>query len=310
LQEAPVVSTIVFHPHRRADILAVTAPQWVVTETGAVLGDRMDGWVPSSTMNLAAVMEINVLEFASSTGLSLEDEVMILGSWQCTATHLRDYAASPPLKIGALPRQVALQLTIPSGRLDSGVLLKATICLHRRNSTNSDPMIATQPGAILWQDYENGRHVSLGAGRFPLAVVDFTTTGLGEAASSWRLVVDSQDFDAPFKRVVRLYINSLNGRVVRALGENARGIESSLIRQLLQYDIEKELVTIGIREHTRIDASQRHEGTLAAVLQDLLQKRFPDQKGDQLSSRLIDDPKGFETELQARLGFLQSGGIQ
>jgi hypothetical protein len=148
----------------------------------------------------------------------------------------------------------------------------------------------------------------LGAGRFPLALVDFKTTGLGEAASSWRMVVDSQDIDAPFKRAVRLYINSLNGRVVRALGENARGGESSLIRQLLQYEIEKELVMIAVREHALITASQKENGTLAAVLYDLVQRRFPERRADQLSSRMIDDPKGFETELQARLGFLHSEG--
>lgn len=304
------MTTIVIHPHRRADSLSVTLPQWLLTETGAVLGERLDGWVPSSTLDISAVMEIDARAFISSTGLTSEDEVTVLCSWQCTATHLRDFAANPPLKIGELPRQVALRLTVPSGRLDLGILLKATICLHRRCSVNPDPMVASQPGAVLWQDHENGRHVSLGAGRFPLALVDFKTTGLGEAASSWRLVVDSQDIDAPFKRVVRLYINSLNGRVVRALGENARGAESSLIRQLLQYEIEKELVMIAVREHALITASQKENGTLAAVLHDLIQRRFPERTADQLSSRMIDDPKGFATELQARLGFLQSGGDQ
>lgn len=302
------MSTIVIHPHRRADSLSITVPQWLLTETGAVLGERLDGWVPSSTLDISAVMEIDARAFISSTGLTSEDEVTVLCSWQCTATHLRDFAAKPPLKIGELPRQVALRLTVPSGRLDSGILLKATICLHKRCSVNPDPMVASQPGAVLWQDHENGRHVSLGAGRFPLALVDFKTTGLGEAASSWRLLVDSQDIDAPFKRAVRLYINSLNGRVVRALGEKARGVESSLIRQLLQYEIEKELVMIAVREHALITASQKENGTLAAVLHDLVQRRFPERRADQLSSRMIDDPKGFETELQARLGFLHSEG--
>jgi hypothetical protein len=304
------MSIIVIHPHRRADSFSITVPQWFLTETGAVIGERLDSWVPSSTLDISAVMEIDALGFISSTGLTSEDEVTVLCSWQCTATHLRDFAAMLPLKIGELPRQVVLRLTVPSGRLDLGILLKATICLHKRCSVNPDPMIASQPGAILWQDHENGRHVSLGAGRFPLALVDFKTTGLGEAASSWRLVVDSQDIDAPFKRAVRLYINSLNDRVVRALGENARGIESALIRQLLQYEIEKELVMIAVREHELITASQKENGTLAAVLHDLIQRRFPERRADQLSSRMIDDPKGFETELQARLRFLHSESDQ
>jgi hypothetical protein len=304
------MSTIVIHPHRMADKLSVSMPHWQLTQTGAVLGDRLDSWVPSSSLDLSAAMEIDGASFALSTGLSPEDEVTVLCSWQCTATHLRDCSVNPPLKMSDLPKRVALRMTIPEGRVDSGVLLKVTICLHRKNSKNSDPMVASQTGAILWQDYENGRHVSLGAGRFPVAMVDFKTTGLGEAGSSWRLVIDSQDIDAPFKRLVRLYINSLNGRVVRALGENARGVETSLIRQLLQYDIEKDLVMVGVREHARIKASQKEEGTLAAVLNDLLQKRFPEQSADQLYLRMNDDPKGFETELQARLGFLQPGGIQ
>jgi hypothetical protein len=304
------MSTIVVHPHRMADRLSVSMPQWQLTQTGAVLGDRLDGWVPSSSLDLSAVMEIDGAAFALSTGLSPEDEVTVLCSWQCTATHLRDCSVNPPVKLSDLPKRFALRMTILEGRVDSGVFLKATICLHRKISKNSDPMVASQTGAILWQDHENGRHVSLGAGRFPVAMVDFKTTGLGEAGSSWRLVVDSQDIDAPFKRLVRLYINSLNGRVVRALGENSRGIEASLIRQLLQYDIEKELVMIGVREHLRIKASQKDDGTLAAVLDDLLRKRFPEQGVEQLVSRMNEDPKGFETELQARLGFLQSGGIQ
>ena len=50
------MSTIVINPHKRVDSLAVTLPQWLVTETGAVLGDRMDSWVPSSTLDLSAMM--------------------------------------------------------------------------------------------------------------------------------------------------------------------------------------------------------------------------------------------------------------
>lgn len=302
------MSTVVIYPHRRADSLSITAPQWVLTETGALLGERIDDWVPSSHLDVSALMEINNCAIISSTGLTTEDEVTVLCSWQCTATHMRDYVAMPPMKIGKLPKQVTLRLTIPSGQLDSGILIKASICLHKRSSVNPDPMVASQPGAILWQDHENGRYVSLGAGRFPLALVNFKTTGLGEAASSWRLIVDLQDIDAPFKRVVRLYINSLNGRVVRALSENARGVESSLIRQLLQYDIEKELVMIAVREHALLTASQKENGTLAAVLHDLIQRRFPEQTPEALSAKVSIDPKGFETELQARLGFLQGGG--
>ncbi len=304
------MSAVVVHPHRRADFHSVTAPQWLLTETGALVGDRLDGWVPSSILDLSAVIEVDRLGFASSTGLSLHDEVKVLCSWQCTVTHLRDCSVGSPLKVGELPRQVALRMTIPPGQLDCGVLLKVSICLHRRVSPNTDPMVASQPGAILWQDVENGRHIALGAGRFPMAVVDFKTTGLGEAASAWRLSVEAQEIDAPFKRVVRLYINRANVRVVRALAEGARGIESSLVRQLLQYDIEKELVLTAIREHDRIAGSPKESGSLAAVLHDLLQKRFPEQTVDVLLSRMLEDPKRFETDLQARLGFLQSGGTQ
>ena len=67
---------------------------------------------------------------------------------------------------------------------------------------------------------------------------------------------------------------------------------------------------IGIRDHAQVEVSQKEDGTLAAVLHDLLQKRFPEQSANELFSRMSDDPKGFETGLQARLGFLQCGGTQ
>ncbi len=299
------MNCIVIPPHRMADPGSVRPPQWVTEKEGMLVGDRLDHWVPTDELILTGRLELDLNSFIGSTGLSHNDEVVVVASWMCTTTHQRGSHRSSPDTLIDGPAGHTLRLSIPAGSADGCILVKAAVCLHQRRSSQGDPSVASETGSILWQDHPVGRPVSLGAARFPVACVDFKASGLGEVGSSWRIVMDSQDLEAPVARVVRLYINRLNEALVRSLTSDSRDPQAGQIQGLLRFAVERELVMAALRCHERLGLGDWKEGSFGALLRSTLRRRFPDCNPRAVASRLASDPTGFEVELQARLGFLQ-----
>jgi len=297
--------SVIINPHRMADPSSVRPPQWITESGGLLVGERLDQWIPTEDLAITGRLEIVFSDFMGSAGLSLEDEIVVVASWFCPVTHQRGAQRFGPDSLRKMPFGYDLRISIPAGAVDGCIQIRTSVCLHRKHVPAKDPSVAIEPGSILWQDHPVGRPVSLGSPRFPVACVDFKASGLGEVGSAWRVCIDTNSLELPVGRVVRLYVNTLNVPVVRALTADSKEPDAGQVLALLRFAVERELVLAALPAAERLEGVDWPEGSLGALLLSVLVRRFPDTTPSALAARIGSDPGRFETELQARLGFLQ-----
>ena len=300
---------IITMPHRMADPHSVVPPTWLLGPDGGILGDRIDDWISSAELRLTSQMELNGLDFASSCGLNPKDEVVVCAAWRCTTTHLRGSCRAKPFRLDRCEESIPLELVVPPGSLEGGLVVRTTISLICRVDAKPDPTVAKRPGSILWHDHPTGRTVALGSPKFPVAAIDFAATGFGDVGSSWRLVLDASDLAAPLEGAVRLLINSRNERLMAAVTEGWRDSGAAVIRSLLGFAVQRELVHAALDRINDLCAIDPEQGSVGAALKGILLERFPDVDSREIRKERDRDLQTFETHLQARLGLLQIGEL-
>lgn len=298
---------VITMPYRMADPQTAVPPAWILGDQGGILGDSIEEWIPSTALRLVAQMEILGADFASSAGLEPADEVVVTAAWRCTATHLRGVCRAGPFRLDRCEGPIPLELSIPPGSLDTGLVLRTSVSLHRRLRPGQDPTVAVRPGSILWHDHPAGRLVSLGSARFPVHAIDFAASRFGEAGSSWRLVIEADDLGIPFQGAVRLLINSRNDRLITAVTEGWRDPGAAVVRNLISFAVQRDLVHAALDRAGDLAVLDPEPGSVGEVLKGVLAERFPDLDPVGIRRERDCDPQAFETHLQARLGLLQFG---
>lgn len=298
---------IISMPHRMADPMTVVPPAWILAETGGILGDILEDWSPESPLKLVAQTEILAEDFARSCGLDIQDEIVVTASWRCPATHMRGFRRSDAIRLEACSGAIPLEVVVPAGVADHEIALRTTISLHKRNAKRDDLAAAVRQGSILWYDHPTGRPITLGSTRFPVVGIDFAATGFGEAGSCWRLVIDTTDMTASFASSVRLLLNTRNPRIVSAVTEGWRDPGSSVVRNLIAFAVQRDLVHAALDHAGDLAQLDADPGSTGEALQAVLRERFPDLDPREVRKERDRDPLAFETHLQARLGLLQGG---
>lgn len=301
---------IITMPHRMADPHSVVPPTWMLGEEGGILGDRIEDWISTSELSLTAQMEINGADFAASCGLEPDAEIVVCSAWRCTATHLRGSDRSAPIRLDSCNDTIQLAMVIPSGSMEGALVVRTTITLHRRGSKKlNDGTLAKCQGSILWYDHPTGRMISLGSPKFPVAAIDFAAAGFGDAGSSWRIMIDAGDLSAPLESALKLLINSCNERLMSAVTDGWRDSGSAIIRSLLGYAVQREMVHAALDRIHDLESAELDEGTLGSALKGLLMDRFPEIELREIRRERDRDMQAFETHLQARLGLLHIGEL-
>lgn len=298
---------IITMPHRMADPNTVVPPAWILASEGGILGERIEDWIPSRGLRLVGQVEILGDDFARSAGLQPADEVVVTAAWRSTATHLRGCCRAGPFRLDRCGDPIPLELMIPPGDLDEGLVLRTAVSLHRRTGRGTDPTLAGRTGSVLWHDHPTGRSVALGSARFPVSAIDFTASRFGEAGSSWRLVIDASDLSAPFRGAVRLLINTRNDRLLAAVTDGWRDPGAAVVRNLLGFAVQHDLVHAALDRAGDMVGLVPDAGSIGEGLASILAERFPDMEPLAIRRERDRDPQAFETHLQARLGLLQIG---
>jgi hypothetical protein len=176
--------------------------------------------------------------------------------------------------------------------------------LKAGQSVNSDPLAASRPGSILWQD-EIAISLEGSASRFPVAVLDFAEViGLANGAA-WTLEWSPGDLDQPVLGSVRLLVNRNHGPVVTAVsgGDDPRSLA---IASMIQFDVARSFLRTALRDDALLGGESFEADTVGRMLRDLLDRYWPGVDPSTLRQRMLDMPHRFESELQAGTGLLSS----
>jgi hypothetical protein len=231
----------------------------------------------------------------------LGEDAQIAGviTWHSSWTNLRGTGEVHNLENG----ENSLSVALPGEQLGGRLTLDARVLLHSNVSVESR-ISPHRRGSTLWVDTTRIDLEGAGA-RFPVVPVPFERVGLagGRARAAWALVIESHDLAASGAGSLRLYVNSSHERVRRILEDPQAGDVRDL-REMVHYDVARQLLLLALRHDDLEDGDAYEDGTLGSLLLGLLQRNFPERDLETLRGDLRLAPGELEAELQARMGFL------
>jgi hypothetical protein len=229
------------------------------------------------------------LDDAANIGLAL--------SWHSSRTNLRGYGSVVDADVGSNFLSLSLKGEQLGGRLTLGCRL---VVLHDQLPKPATP---SRAGSILWSD-EHRVTLEGSGSRFPVVQLDFGTAGVGGGrVGAWALHCDSDDLDASALGSLRLLVNTAHPRVRLTL-DQPDSAEASLIGNMMQFDIYRQLVVYALNHQELEDTFSYEEGTLGAALMLLIRRIYPDRSLEELRGVFRTVPGDFEAELQGRVGLL------
>lgn len=289
-------------PFRLAEPDSVRGESWRISDSGEILGSRVEHWDPDLTLRLNRSIVVDIASVLASTGIETAARLALAAVWKSDRTRLRGPGMIVPLTDRTGEIQISLSLDVP-GHLAGGSVELRTALVRIEGGIEENPIIASRAGAVLWTDWAS---VALegSAARFPVTVLDFGgVPGLASEAP-WALEWSPKDLDQPVLGAMRLLVNSDVPVVVTAIS-GGDDPESAAIATMVRFDVARCLIHGALGEEDFVGGARQFEpDSVGRMLQELLERYWPGVGPAALARRLAETPHRFESDLQARTGLL------
>ena len=206
--------------------------------------------------------------------------------------------APPDIPASSPPIEPRVSIEVPGSCLAQSLVLSTRLVLAAtgKRASQLSPRI---PGSILWEEKTVVRLEGAGP-RFPIEFVSFPSD-LRHAA--W-YVYATDDLEQPFLGGVRLYVNSENAAVARALTAVSPDAADRVVLSALYNDVGRQLVEMALQSEAFISRSAEANlfsedsvgRALCSLLSNFLEGHLPTDLRDQFRS----DPRRFAELLQDR----------
>lgn len=255
----------------------------------------LPGWDSTVDIRAALSLKLDVRGVYEDCQLG-GDAVLRLGlGWVSSFTRLSGVGTQVDIRLEGAASDYYLEVSIPGRLLGRSVELFAHLLLYRP-AQGVQPRLA--PAAQGSRLASVGRKLMIeGAGpRFPMEIIDFTSTRF-PAGAAWALLWDPNDLHQTVEGDIRLYINSRNAVIVRAV--TASEPEDYGVREALRFDLAQQMVFGALNSEEFIGAPASFErGTVGAAVRAMLGLYFPNYSIRELSA-LARRPETFIPRLQA-----------
>jgi len=281
----------------------ISAGRWIVGQGDDPLTDpaALPDWDYFTDVTVERELDIDLNGLRSDCQLADDSELVAVIMWHSTWTNLRGAGSSTRLRQGTNLLSVSLPGTSLGGHLnlEARVLLGQTPTPPRRPSPH-------RPGSTLWADATRVDLEGVGT-RFPVVPIPFDRSGLagGREGAAWALVIESHDLAASASGVLRLYLNSSHNRI-RQLLQNRDGDGVRDLREMIHYDIARQLVHFALLHDDLEDGDSYEDGTLGSLLVGLIRRNFPQLELEYLRAELRNAPGELDAELQAQIRLLSN----
>lgn len=261
------------------------------------LPSALPGW--DSTMDIHAAVSLTVDVPGVYEDCQLGgDAVLRLGlGWTSSFTRLSGVGMQIDLRLDGAKTDCYLEAAVPGSMLGRSAELAVHLLLHTPSKLTQPQLAPSAQGSRL---AVLGRRLTIeGAGpRFPTEIIDFASTRFPDAAS-WALYWDPNDLRQTVEGDIRLYINSRNPAVVRAVTRSEP--EDYGLREALRYDLAQQMILGALRSDEFVEAPASFErGTVGAAVRGMLSLYFPNQTVWEVGA-LARKPETFIPKLQAAL---------
>jgi hypothetical protein len=261
------------------------------------LGNRLPGWDPGTDIQVRAEVSVNVEGIYQDCRLERDAVLRLVLIWESSGTKLRGSGSVTDLSFIASSGHAALTAHIDGKLLADTVTLFVKL-LFVSPGTTRHQLVPKLSGSILLETPPHKILLEGDGARFPIEVIDFTTTNFPHQAG-WYLAWDPNNLEESLLGDVRLYVNSRHPQIAAAVSDIRP--ETSGIREAIRLDLAQTLIRGALQNPTFIENPERFiSGTIGAAVRAMIRLYFD---GYQLESvrELTRQPHEFSAYLQEKV---------
>jgi hypothetical protein len=261
------------------------------------LPERLIDWDPMQNLSIKRTVVVETQRFMKECGLGRDGEVSLVVSWRSPGSGQRGAAFRQDIEGTADEYVCNLDVHIPGVDLAGSVLIMTRVLL-KKGGVKDDPLAASRPGSILWEDSVSLQLEGLGS-RFPMEVVDFGLIGLPKNAS-WRLQWPRDNLQAQAMGCMCLLLNKAHKRVLSAVVKNPPDPEARAIWSAINVGVAREIIVGALGDEAFMAKDiEFKDGSVGQIAIDLIERAFPSRGKQAALECLKATPDHFECEIQA-----------
>jgi len=277
----------------------VVVEQWgqQIGDQIAPLGDRLPGWDAGSDIHIRAEVFVNVEGIYEDCRLERDAKLRLVIVWESGGTKLRGSGEAVDFIHKAPSGRTKLTAHI-DGKWLADTLTLFVKLLFINSGTTPHLLVPKLSGSILLETPPHKIQLEGDGARFPIEVIDFTTTTFPSQAG-WYLSWDPDDLAQPVLGDVRLYVNSRHPQIAAAVSDIRP--ETAGIREAVRLDLAQTLIRGVLLNSSFLENPEQYApGTIGAAVRAMIRLYF---EGYQIESvhALTRSPHEFSAHLQEKM---------
>lgn len=279
------------------DRIVVEQWQQLVGEQFVPLQRRLPGWDAGSDICVRSEVFVNVKGIYQDCRLENDARLRLVLLWESSGTKLRGSSDAVDFSNNGDSGTVSLTANIDGKLLADKLILFVKLLFINSGSTRHQ-LIPRTAGSILLETPPYEIQLEGDGARFPIEVVDFTTTHFPHNAG-WFLSWEPEDLDQPLLGDVRLYINSKHPQIASAVSDLQRETEG--IREAIRLDLAQTLIRGALSNEDFLHNPDRYApGTIGAAVRAMIRLYFEGYQLDSVQT-LMRSPHLFSAHLQEKI---------
>lgn len=271
--------------------------QQQIDDRTAPLGDRLPGWDPGTDIHIRAEVFVNVDGIYQDCRLENDTVLRLVLLWESSGTKLRGSGATVDFTYKAASERMTLTALI-DGKLLADTLTLFVKLLFINPGTTQHQLMPKLSGSILLETPPLKIQLEDDGARFPIEVIDFTTTDFPHEAG-WYLAWDPDDLEQPLLGDVRLYVNSRHPQI--ATGVSDTRVETAGIREAIRLDLAQTLIRGVLLNPSFLENPDRYApGTIGAAVRAMIRLYFDGYTLESVQ-QLTQQPHEFSAYLQEKM---------
>jgi hypothetical protein len=261
------------------------------------LGDRLPGWDAGSDIRVRADLFVNVEGIFQDCRLERDAVLRLVLIWESSGTKLRGNGEPVDFTFNVQSGRLALTAQI-DGKLLADSLSVFVKLLFISPGTTQHQLMPKLRGSILLETLPHKVQLEGDGARFPIEVIDFTTTNFPQQAG-WYLAWDPDDLAQPLLGDVRLYVNSRHPQIAAAVSDIRP--EAAGIHEAVRLDLAQTLIRGVLHNPDFLENPDRYApGTIGAAVRAMIRLYFDGYQLDSVRT-LTQRPHEFSAFLQEKM---------
>lgn len=289
--------TLTAFPYRTPDETTVAPLDWqiLIDDIKFDLGDHVPDWDYNTDLTLTRAITIDTDKLRSETGLPAGTNFALSVVWSASGSNQRGQGFREVFSQNGI-HNIDAKIFLEGSYL-GGMLSLEMILTLADDLVDSPPFTAHKGGSLMWSDSVSVR-LQGDAPQFPIAILDFTATSFPVEAA-WYVQLGTNLHAATMGSLL-LCVNEGNKAACAAFKNAARPspVDTAIISATYA-DVARTLIEHALTNAEFDEETDFPDDSLGAMLQSLIQTRFPDTPFSEIRQQRDNSPALFSSSIQA-----------